>query len=467
MGFRSLKTFGSAFIFIALASQEAAFAQGVLPQGIGIFKAGHRYMINPSRTFDDTGKECSLGDVYSKNFSGPEMLKGTFGEDLKQLATWINKYDSGARGGLLDRLTLGKLSMDVKTKLQISLAGLGLGVTNWLTVYAGAPYINVDVDASLGFSGENTALQIKNELGDLIPTELEEGLERAKNVNVNDILNSFSTNGYSTNFRWKKQTWGDTKVGVFLDPLGYQGKKSANHELTLNLELSIPTGYLGKPEILVDTDLGRGYYQVYGEISDKHTISYPFFLSYLSATALGVPAKRKLRVPIDDSAFPAANRLAEVTIHPGIDYDFRLEGGASFSAFEPFTTIRFEGHTKDRYSGGMAGNYEKLSEGSNFSMISSETGIHFSTVNAYKSKEFPIPFLAKISWKHPWMGYNKMSDDYVELALTAFFPTPFMEDTPEIPKPLPETSEPVPETVPETVPEAAEEPIALPPPLDE
>ncbi len=432
MGFKPVNIAALALLtpFIApIFLCNKAYGQSVLPQGIGIVKVGYRYLTDPSQSFDENGNKIPLSSRYSKSFTGPEMLKGTYGEDLKLLATWINKYDSGAHGGLLDRLTLGNLKLDVKTNIQISMVGLGLGLSDWLTVYAGAPLINISVQANLSFSGENTAKQIKSELGDLAPDQLQDGLDRAAKVNTNDILDAFEARGYSRQTTWNAKKWGDTKVGFFLDPKGFLNSKIENHEPTLNLELSIPTGYLDNPELLVDSDLGKGYYQLYGELNDRHGIAPPFFLNYVAATAIGFPAKRKLRVPDADSIFPGPDRLSTVTVHPGFDFDARAGLGYTFSALEPYTSLRYEGHTKDSFTGTMSGNYDKLAEDSNYELLSSEIGIGLSTVNAYKSNSFPIPFLGKLSWKHPWSGSNKMSDDYVELTVTAFFPTPFTPTT--------------------------------------
>lgn len=425
------------FMPLVLLTNTHALAQSVLPKGVGILKGGYRHMASPERTFDANGNDVTLGDTYSRKFTGPEMLKGSYGDDLKKLATWLNKYNSSVPGGLLDRLTLGNLNIAIDTKLLITMAGAGIGINNWLTAYAGIPIIDVAVNANFSFSGLNTATQIKNELGELAPDELRDGLDQASKVSLQDVLDSFKSKGYSTQTSWKTKTIGDTRVGVYIDPYAMRNLKPENHQIALNLELSIPTGYVGKPEILVDTDLGRGYYALYGEVADKHIIAAPFFLSYVGAGAFGIPAKRNLRVPIDDSAFAEANRLAAVKVTPGIDSGFRVGGGITFSAFEPYVGACWEGHSKDSFSGNLAGNYAKLAEGTNYGLASSELGITATTLNAYKAKEFPVPIIFKILWKKPWWGFNKMNDHFIEISLTSFFPTPWMEEKAELPKPVP------------------------------
>jgi hypothetical protein len=414
-------------VVCAVAAQSRqAQAQALLPTGIGMVRTSYRKYVTPNETFNADGDKVSRSKQYSTDFAGTEMLKGSYGEDLKKLAGVIKEFDPATDGGLLGRLNLGQFNINIKAQIEAYVLALGMGITPWLSAYAAAPFMNVDISATPSFGGTNTALQIKSELGDAAHPQIQDGLTQASQVNVDTILTNMQASGYDANkWHWQARQFGDTRLGLFFDPLSYLTVVDSPHQVVLNFEVQIPTGYLEKDTILVDTDLGRGYWNIYGEVAERLQTTGPLWLGFVGAGAMGIPTTRQLRVPLNEDRLPTTDRSTKVTVNPGYDYDFKGGFGLDLGLFEPALHVRYEGHTRDIYSGSMPGNYFFVSKGTDYNIFSGEFALTLSTVQAYAKKEFAVPFLAKLVWRHPFSGKNKMADEYVELTLSSFFPTPW------------------------------------------
>jgi hypothetical protein len=404
-----------------------AEAQSVLPKGIGVIRLGYRQMSNPSMGYDAAGDLQNLGHPYRMDFTGPEMLKGKMGEDAKLLAEVLSRFDSESTGNesLLERLTLGSLDPKIDVKMSAYTFALAYGVSNAITAYLGVPLVNVQVNAGFSLSGPNNALEIKQELGELGFDELKAGLDTASQLNSSDLIDVLADSDYSTDMTWTARQPGDSRVGIYLEPLRLFDIETKKHESTFNLELNIPTGYRDRPERLIDTTLGRGAYALYAGLEDKAYVTNLFWLYGLVAGVATLPTKIDKRVPTSGSSFVPRSREKEVTWSQGFEWEGRAGTGLNYSLLDFGIQAHYEEHLKDKYSGELAGNYDKLAEGSDWNLLSVETGLTISTVNLYKTGAFAVPFLARFLWKQPVSGKNKVFDQYFELTLTSFFSTPF------------------------------------------
>ncbi len=418
---------GTTLLLVALIFfNSEACAQAVLPPGAGMFRASYRRLITPTQKFDENGNKVSHSSAYTTDFTGPEMLKGSFGEDLKQLASVLKEFDPATDGGLVDRLNIGRLDMNVKAKAQAWVLAVGMGLTPSITSYAAVPIIDVDINVTPMFVGNNSATKIKNELGDAAHPKISSGLDQASRVNLGTILENLSASGYNADkWHWKARQAGDAHFGVYIDGLKLSGMEDSPNQLLFNLDILAPTGYLGKENILVDTDLGRGYWVATGEASIQVQLVEPVWAGMTVGTGVGFPAHRQLRVPEKEDRLPVASRSAKVIINPGYDTNAKIGLGCDLDIVAPSLHVRYESHTRDSFSGNLAGNYAFMGKGSDYELYSSEISVNLSTVRAFLQKTFAVPILAQVSWRRPFAGRNKMSDEYIELTLSSFFPTPW------------------------------------------
>ncbi len=417
---------GTLAILSCLVERQAE-AQSVLPKGIGVIRFGYRQMSNPSQGYDSTGSLQNLGHPYKLEFTGNEMLKGKMGADPKELAEVLARFDSQSTGSesLVERLNLGALDPKIDVKLSAYTFALAYGVSDAITAYLGVPLISVRTNADMSFSGPNNALEIKQELGELGFDELKAGLDRASTLSTKDIIDVIADYGYSTDLTWTARQPGDSRLGIYLEPLRFFEFETTKHESTLNLELNIPTGYRERPDRLIDATLGRGAYALYASLEDKAYVTSLFWIYGLMGAVQTFPTTIDKRVPTSDSTFVSKSREKRLTWNQGFEWEGRAGAGANFSLLDVGVQAHYEEHLLDKYSGSLKGDYDKLAEGSDWNLFSIETGVTLSTVNLYKTGAFAVPFLAKLVWKRPLSGLNKVYDDYIELSLTSFFSTPF------------------------------------------
>jgi hypothetical protein len=410
------------------------FAQSVLPRGIGIIRLGDRLLLNPENAFDKEGTKVSLSDKNTVSFRGKDLLLGSGGADLQKLVQELDRYDknSGKEGSLVDRLNLGTLDTDVKAKVNVIVLGLAYGLSSSFTIYAGVPWIQSETDAKLRFSDENNALALKAELGNLAFDELKAGLDQAAQVNAELVSQTLVAAGYQPLGPWKKSAFGDFRIGGVFDINKMFDKSSHQHNLSFDTFLSVPTGYIEHPDILSDASQGRGYYSLSAVAHERLSPGNGMWIAGALGGAYNFPTKVTKRVPEGNSNIVPIDRTSEVNLTPGADLEGRLGFGMTTYYVEPRYHFIFEKHLGDRYKGELPGNYSKLAEESETQLLSHQISIGLSTLNAFQRKQFPVPILLDFSWKVPFMGKNRVSEDYLELTLSAFFSTPFAEEKKEI-----------------------------------
>ncbi len=409
----------------------------LLPQGVGIFQYGYRSYTLQVAEFNEKGNLVSLGDRFNKELKGEKLLEDQ--GDLGRLAKEIAQFDNNAvgEGSLVRMLDLGTLQGQVESNISAQIFGLAYGVLPYFTFFMGFPYISANVKTKIELSGNNTALQVKDRLGELGFEELNDGLIRASRLSTETIKNSFIEKGYAPIDYWEEKNYGDLRMG---GRSGFDVNSNDGDYLfgtTVASYFSIPTGYQENPDILTDVSFGSGYSSFNLGLLPKMTLMGFFSVGVEGNYGLNFPAQLQKRVPEEDEETVDASRKTKVTMTPGNDWDVNSQLGASISFIEAGYKFGKKTHLEDAYSGTLAGNYKALSEDSDKEQVYQELSIAFSTIKAFRQKKFFYPFVFKILEHRPLMAKNYQDELYYEFTFSGFFSTPWKEKESSIKKQRP------------------------------
>lgn len=413
-------------LYCSLA-KETAFAQAeILPKGIGIFEYWHRQYDNVDSYYNEDGQKKSIGSQFDSNLSGGSLVNGKFGEDLQTLAMELNQYSPDGTEPLGDSLSLGEIKGDVDAKITVRAFGFGYGLTNRWTVFFGVPVVKADVKADVHVTGVNNALNIRDRLGDLAFTEINDGLLLASKVSSSEIKEQILANGYHSIDRWQRTDYGDLRVGA---RTGYsykvwEGVIGANYTLMSTL----PTGYKDDPNHLTDIPFGKDYASLLLSFSPSYTYRSRFAISGDFSYQYNFDAKSERRVPEKEETLVAAERSVAVNYNPGDDVSGSLKVKYDFGIIDIESVVGMEKHYQDRYSGSLDGNYSYLAKGSDSQNFYQNYGVGIDTIDLYKQGRFFYPMRIKLSRHKTISATNFIDQHFYQLSLSNFLSNPYHRD---------------------------------------
>src|SRR5262249_12531673 len=129
----------------------------------------------------------------------------------------------------------------------------------------------------------------------------------------------------------------------------------------------------------------------------------------------------KRRVPEDGESIVASDRKTTVRLDPGDDSNVAGVVGARGWGLDLSYQVGRRRHFGDRYHGSLAGDYATLSDDSDTTQLYQRAGLAFDTIDAYKRRRFPVPFIIALAANEAIEGRNATRDRYYEVTLTSFF----------------------------------------------
>lgn len=421
----------SFFLLCALPLAAQAQYAGVVPEGVLAVIGGYRYFSDQGSTWNANGKKIPMTSSNQIKFDGESLLRGDGGVKLKSLAEEIKRYDpaSNQPSSLLKRLNLGTLNVGGKKNFNVQYFGLALGLPRNQTLYVVAPLVDLQVKTTFSFDGINNATAIRDELGSLAFKELKDGLDKAAAIRAADVKASIESEEYTGVDSWRYKNWADLIFGYVTDLIAPANGESQSPDFSLQAELftSAPTGHVDNPDILSDASIGTGAWGFGLGLTPRLKCSDFAIGMETNATAY-VPTKRVMRVPYEDEAIVAASRRTSVNVQAGINWEVTGFTEARFDWFQPQYRISYRKSERDNISGPLTGNYAALMKDSEKRQFEHSLWFYFSTIEAFKRKEFPLPLRIKIAASQMLKAFNSKDESRVEIQLTSFLPTPLMPE---------------------------------------
>ncbi len=397
---------------------ETLFAQQEQPpQGIIVLRGGYRYMMDQTKKYDDSGKLVGLGDEFYTKLNIYEFLSdGLDKDDGSSLISLLKKIAGSNLIKPLLNQDLGEITGDVNAKVRAKYVALAFGITDRLTIALAPTWISAKVDVNMNYN-ENES--IKKPLGGLVANYIKE--------NFDSILDSYLTGmDYKTLDTWRYSGRGDTRLMLMYGRDKPWTRRLRSIQL-FDLQLSLPTGYLEKPEILNDVTLERGYYHLSLRFLQKVVIKRIFWVDGSVRFGYSFPRTKEVRVPLpgSDQTLVGKDRQVKADWKPGHEFEFMFNtSGYLFGFIKPRFTLGYKQHLEDKYSGSLEGNWKKLSEGTASTQFYTEASLGIDTSYLYERKRFKVPFMIDMSYHHPLKAKNSNDERFLEFTLNLFIPTP-------------------------------------------
>lgn len=409
-------------LFVAIFGVSEFASAQLLPKGIGAYSLGYR-QYSPDSYYDEKGSFRNMGEKMDVEFTGPELAAGKGGSDFRRLYREIKKFDSqGATDSLADQMSFGQITGDVKADVNAKFFGMGYGLSDDITIFGGLPFVTASVNTSLSYSGSNNANEIRSKLGNLVYKEIQDGLNRAASLSAETVRSTIENDkGYKSMSHWDYSGIGDVQLGARTEKRGRGSLRPFS--LGLSGQLDLPTGHADDPDNLIDIPVGRGYTALTVGTDAKASYGY-FSLGVKDFFTQGMSGKVIRRVPVDGDTVVYADRRSSVNWVPGREVGAAGYATLGNSLVTGTYALGTKRHYTDKYSGSLEGEYDLLSEGTNRSEVFQELSATLTTVNAYASKKFAIPFIMNFVAHQSIAGVNVDKVQYFELSITSFFQTP-------------------------------------------
>ena len=426
MGFRVIAAKSitlAALITVGLLSTNISMAKVmVLPKGVGIWKYAVRNYTSMSNSFNEDGEIKSTGDSFKQNFKGEDLAREGKSSDLGVLASEIKKFDYGAGSkGLLSGLDLGTLNVDVDASVNAQIFATGYGVTDWLTVYAGVPYMTVDVTTDMRFVGTNNANDLKARLGDLSYEELKDGLSKAGNLNVYMVKESLAELGYTGVDSWNHQGFGDINFGTMLAS-NFLFSHSVEISPYAKANFTLPTGHVDDPNVLTDTSVGYGYFSSGFTGGGSVTYKKHFYVGLEGTYQLNQSHTSYVRKPENEwSSLAPIENLETITIEPGNKSEVSFYAGLDYSIFSAKIMFSDYYRAQDVVQGVASPLYDRFTVGTDQAALYQTLTAALSTAELYQKGDFAIPVMLTMSHKKNLYGFNAAIDNYYEFELASFY----------------------------------------------
>jgi hypothetical protein len=410
-------------IFVA----EIAHAQDeTLPKGVGLYQFGYRSFAAQTDKFDQNGNKVSLGQPFNQEFSGANLQRGAGGAELKRLADELARFDSNSNTdqSLLNQLNLGRMEGQVKANIDAKVLALAFGATNRWTLFTGIPFVKASVDTDISFTpGANGAPLIKQRLGELAFDELKSGLDQAAAINANTIKQSIEAKGYAPIEHWEYSGLGDIQAGAVWG-LKSRLARGLGSIFSYRMTTNIPTGYEEQPDILTDVDIGTGSFGFKNELTEKVILFQTVWVGAAGRYGYNFSTTKTKRLPEAEEGVVSQDRTTKVTFLPGADMGADGMLGLALGVIKARYTFGVTNHERDRYTGTLVGNYDKLSEGSDSYQSFHDASLILQTADLFRMKRFPVPFILELNAHVPFEARNAMDDRYYMLSISSFFSTP-------------------------------------------
>jgi hypothetical protein len=249
--------------------------------------------------------------------------------------------------------------------------------------------------------------------------DVRKGAEMAQQL-INPLSNKLQNLGYKPISSERFTALGDMKLVN-----KYKYFESDSDVVTFKAELTLPTGRVSDVDKLVELPTGDGQYDIgFGFIWD-HSLTSNLTWNFYAIDTIQLPDQLKRRIPTESegglsSDIDSVERDSGDQYLAGTSVQFGSSKGGVYAnlgyIYQYMQATRFKGHifSRERYNW-LENQYPSQT-------LTSMVGqVGYSSIESYKSKEFPIPLQANLGFGRPLSGRNATAADVYMAELVLFF----------------------------------------------
>lgn len=406
-------------VFYASASQAAESAS-VLPKGYFRARLVSVYTNGISNTFNNDGNVQGLSNSLNRSLSVNDLA--AMNPDLKTLSTALNEL----KPGLGDELLSSQLYSNVNMQIEQYMPALEYGYSKRLTLGIRVPVVRRNVDATFEAISINNASVISQKVGSGISADVKAGLDQLSATQFDTAFYSsalFESKGYKAPGSFDKTELGDIEIGG-----KYKVIEEPQRSVSTQIGVRLPTGSTPAIDDLFDKGTGSGAWGVGALYFHNYRPTKSLDFGAMAKVIYNLPDTRQRAVPLNEfdsipSVLPEDGQVHDVTRYQPLEFSsevsttYKLNEGE----YEFWGAYQFKASGKDTFTGSGNLYYAGLSEGTDYMAHGAEVGAVYSTINAFRKKEFAIPMKLQALVNTTFAGKNTPLASFVRFDTIFFF----------------------------------------------
>jgi len=402
-----------AFALLFSAGAASAFeSTKTLPQGVRNLNIKGIYTSTSEKT-DPNGNSISLAEALWRPLRFRSVLS-TEEDPLKrtQLEAFL------VQQGISKEQSVGDFYADLNARINVWAPILGWGLSEDLTIAVAVPYYSTSTDIEPGF---RTNAGADDFLAKLTTNSMnnygsaQEAVEKFRDA-IGRLNSKLVKWNYSELNSWNQTGWGDTTLA-----LKYRAVNQDVMKFAVTGGIVAPTGRRDSPSILTDLPLGDGQWDIFSQLTFDQQMSSSVFFNQFAKYTYQAPDKRRvpwktydesIEVPVNSTEFKYGDK-----IDAGVSVQYEsavtgVTGGLGALYYRKFG---------DRYEVSEIDSKNELQRWTDQNAQYGQARVGYSTVEAYRRKEFPLPASITLEYRRQLASRNVPITDFAQMDINLFF----------------------------------------------
>jgi hypothetical protein len=406
---------------LAQSQSMAAETARVLPKGIFRARVVTVQTSSMNDMVNDNGELEPLGQRLNRTVTVDDVIASD--PRVQQLVNTLNTLEAGLGYNLM----AANLSNPVEMSYTTVMPALEYGLTNRLSFGIRLPIVRREVDVQFRSDAVNNALYAAGQVGGL-SSQLTSALGEFGNQTFDSgmfMRQIFTSRGYDTPESFSRTEIGDLEFGG-----KYNFYKSDLAHLTTQLGFRAPTGSAPSLTNIYDKGSGNGAWATavsfFEEIDPipqvRFAAAQKVTYHFQDTRERAVPLYEQDGLP---SLRPQDGQVQDVTRYQGVKFENELSSTVFFAkrAVSVWGAYQYMAKGRDEYTGPNSDYlyYEGLSDNSDLTSHAVEVGAGYSTIGAYRRKEFAVPGEIQLLYNTVVAGRNVPLLEYTRIDIMAYF----------------------------------------------
>jgi len=314
------------------------------------------------------------------------------------------------------KLVAAEYRFDVKANVNVTGIGFGHGISNNLTFYGVIPYYRASVDVTPKRTKGNNYNEVNEALNNS-PDKIGLVLDMNSLPDVDEgLVQSAVQNfyGYQALGKWEASGLGDIELGIKKRFAAWE-----NGGALYSIGVILPTGRVDNPDIIQDVGFGSGHWSGFVEAGVGQSYKKSDF-NFYSRIKHYLPTTKKLRPSSTNSDL--TDQSLNFDIQPGVE--ITISPGHTFhisSWWQLHSGLTYKRKLEDNYESTNAYFDQKLEAITSWETTELNLGVDFSTVDAYKKKQFIAPGSIGLKMDKTLSGRNTPSVTLYSAEMRLYF----------------------------------------------
>lgn len=361
--------------------------------------------------YSSTGKVEGLGDKLNKSVVWDNIIAEQKTETVKNTLKGTLETQN-----LATTDAVGNITGAVNAYANVNVPVLAYGVSENWTLALAVPVYKIDLSVDSGFVLSQNTQKIIDQVKTNDPVKAKDMSQQLSHP----LANKLSSLGYKPLESEHFSALGDMKLVS-----KYKLFDNSDDVVAFKSELTLPTGKVSDVDKLIELPTGDGQYDVALGLIWDHAIFSKVTWNIYGNANIQLPDHLKRRIPNAPEGGLTADiedvyRDSGDQYQAGTSVQFGSTKGGLYAnmgyIYQYMQPTKFKGKVFARER------YDWLESQFGAQQLTSMVGqLGYSTIESFRSKEFPIPLQANIGFGHPLSGKNATAADVYMAELVLFF----------------------------------------------